>query len=93
MRRRLDPGRLGPALHASDIVPFDAPDTPSQLTPHVDLSDTDITEFITAWRADFGDVLSLEEARSEALRLLHFFGTLEEALRLEDDPPGETTQP
>lgn len=93
MRKRIDPGRVGPALDPSDIVPFDAPDTPLQLAPHVDLTDADIGEFIRAWQADFDEVLSLEQARSEALRLLHFFGTLEEALRLEDDLPGETTQP
>lgn len=93
MRKRIALGRVGPALDSSDIVPFDAPDSPSQLATHVDLSDADVAEFINAWQADFGEVLSPEEARSEALRLLHFFGTLEEALRPEADSPGETTQP
>jgi hypothetical protein len=44
------------------------------------LSDEQIGEFIEAWKADFGETLSIEEARAEALRLLDFFGQFAEGL-------------
>jgi hypothetical protein len=45
----------------------------------MELNDDDVQRFIESWRADFGDTLAAEVARSEARRLLDFFATLEEA--------------
>ena len=44
------------------------------------LTDDDIKDFIDAWRSDFGETLSADAARSEALRLLDFFAWLVEEL-------------
>lgn len=44
------------------------------------LSDQDIQDFIVAWRADFGESLPTETARSEAVHLLEFFVWLAEEL-------------
>lgn len=44
------------------------------------LSDQEVQEFIEAWRADFGEVLSPEAAHSEALRLIDFFAWMAEQL-------------
>lgn len=84
---------VGPVLDASDIVPFDTTDTTPQIVPHVELTAADVDELIQAWQIDFDERLTVEEARSEALRLLHFFGTLEDVLRLEGEHPGEVHQP
>ena len=47
----------------------------------MDLSEEDIRGFIEAWRKDFGETLSREEAESTAKRLLDFFVRLEEEAR------------
>jgi hypothetical protein len=44
------------------------------------LSDEQIQGLITAWKADFGEVLSPEQARTEATRLLDFFGKFADGL-------------
>ena len=46
----------------------------------MELTDEEIELFIEGWRKDFGETLSPERARSEAVRLLNFFSTLEELL-------------
>jgi hypothetical protein len=48
-----------------------------QLTPE------DISSFVEAWEADFGERLSFDVADSEAQRLIAFFLSLAEA-RLDD---------
>ena len=45
------------------------------------LSDQQIQGFIDAWKGDFGEVLTPDEARVEAMRLLDFFAALAEMLR------------
>lgn len=74
-----------PARHP---VP-DVPDTFS-LLQHVlattyaggmELKDEEAKEFRESWKQDFGEDLSPDRARSEALRLLDFFATLDEAHR------------
>ena len=45
------------------------------------LSDKQIRDFIRCWKQDFGEVLSPERARTEAMRLLDFFAALAEMLR------------
>ncbi len=49
----------------------------------MNLTDKHIQDFIDAWKADFGDTLSPEEATNEAKRLLDFFGQMEEGLRIQ----------
>ena len=44
------------------------------------LSDEQVKDFIDAWKADFGETLTVEDARAEALRLLDFFGQFSEGL-------------
>lgn len=44
------------------------------------LSDEHIQSFITCWTKDFGEVLTPEEARVEATRLVEFFGQFAEGL-------------
>ena len=48
------------------------------------LSDEQIRDFIEAWHADFGETLSVEAARSEALRLLDFFAWMVEELGFQE---------
>lgn len=48
------------------------------------LSDQDIQDFIEAWRADFGETLSAETARTEALGLIDFFAWMTEELGLQE---------
>jgi hypothetical protein len=48
------------------------------------LSDEQIKDFIEAWHADFGETLSVETARSEALRLLDFFAWMVEELGFQE---------
>lgn len=45
------------------------------------LSNEQILSFIECWRKDFGEVLTPEQARVEALRLLEFFAVLADVLR------------
>lgn len=45
------------------------------------LSDEQVQSFIECWKKDFGEVLTPEEARAEAMRLLDFFAALAEMLR------------
>ncbi|MEX2181887.1 MAG: hypothetical protein WD771_07580 [Gemmatimonadaceae bacterium] len=40
------------------------------------LTDEQLETFIACWRADFGEVLTKDQARAEAMRLLSFFITL-----------------
>ena len=51
------------------------------------LSNEQIQAFIECWRKDFGEVLTPEQARVEALRLLEFFAVLAEMLRRDLPPP------
>lgn len=56
------------------------------------LSDQQIRDFIRRWQQDFGETLSPERARAEAVRLLDFFAALAQALRRQrsqarDAPP------
>lgn len=44
------------------------------------LSDQQIQSFIECWKTDFGEVLTAEEARAEAMRLLDFFVIFAEGL-------------
>ena len=44
------------------------------------LNDEQIRHFAEAWKEDFGEVLTLEEARAEAMRLLEFFAQFAEGL-------------
>lgn len=44
------------------------------------LSDEQINTFIEAWKMDFGEILTFEDARAEASRLLEFFGQFSEGL-------------
>ncbi len=47
----------------------------------MELTDEEVQLFIDGWRKDFGETLSPETARAEAMRLLFFFfSTLEELL-------------
>jgi hypothetical protein len=41
-----------------------------------EFTDKQVQNFIDAWEADFGERLTIEEARSELSRLLHFFLTI-----------------
>ena len=52
------------------------------------LSDEHIKDFIEAWQADFGEMLSVEAARSEALRLLDFFAWMVEELGFQERQAG-----
>ena len=45
------------------------------------LSDEQIESFIECWKKDFGEVLTPDQARVEAVRLLDFFAALAEMLR------------
>ena len=45
------------------------------------LSDEQIQSFIECWKKDFGEVLTPDQARVEAVRLLDFFAALDEMLR------------
>lgn len=47
-------------------------------TDAIDLTDDDITSFITMWRDEFGETLARDTAVSEAKRLIDFFLTLAE---------------
>jgi hypothetical protein len=47
----------------------------------MELTDADIQDFIECWKADGGGILTPEQARAEALRLLTFFATLEGVLQ------------
>ncbi len=44
------------------------------------LSDQQVQSFIECWQKDFGEVLTPEEARAEAMRLLDFFVIFAEGL-------------
>jgi hypothetical protein len=47
----------------------------------MELTTAEIQEFIECWKADGGGMLTPEQARAEALRLLAFFATLEGVLQ------------
>jgi hypothetical protein len=47
----------------------------------MELSDEHIQSFIECWRRDFDEVLTPDQARIEAMRLLDFFAALGEMLR------------
>lgn len=42
------------------------------------LTDEHLKDLIESWKSDFGEVLTVEQARAEASRLLGFFTTLSE---------------
>jgi hypothetical protein len=44
-----------------------------------ELSDDDLASFIAMWQEEFGEVLTIDQARFEATRLLEFFVTLSNA--------------
>lgn len=44
-------------------------------------SDEQVQSFIECWKKDFGEVLTPEQARAEAMRLLDFFAALAQMLR------------
>ena len=48
---------------------------------HMTLSDQQVQNFIECWQKDFAEVLTPDEARAEAMRLLDFFAALAEMLR------------
>ena len=58
----------------------------------MELTDQDVQNFRESWKQDFGEDLSPDRARSEALRLLDFFATLEVAqcAALEEGAPSLT---
>lgn len=45
------------------------------------LSEEQIQSFIECWKKDFGEILTPDQARVEAVRLLAFFAALDEMLR------------
>ena len=53
------------------------------------LSDEQIRDFATCWKRDFGEDLSPDRAREEAMRLLDFFVTLAEVFTV---PPSTVTE-
>jgi hypothetical protein len=55
----------------------------------MELSEDQIRSFIECWHSDFGDVLTPDQARVEATRLLEFFGALVDAFA---DPPASVTE-
>ena len=61
------------------------------------LSEEQVQSFIECWKKDFGEVLTPEEARAEAMRLLDFFVLFAEGLTrlrkvgLEEVPDPPTT--
>jgi repressor LexA len=52
----------------------------------MELTDEQVLSFIECWEKDFGERLSLDQARGEAMRLLTFFGQMEALLRVTSDP-------
>lgn len=54
---------------------------PPDILGDMELTDLDVQNFRESWKQDFGEDLSPDRARSEALRLLDFFATLEAAHR------------
>ncbi|MHB0978141.1 MAG: hypothetical protein ACYC1K_01925 [Minisyncoccota bacterium] len=56
------------------------------------LSNEQIQAFIECWRKDFGEVLTPEQARVEALRLLEFFAVLAEILRRDLPTPADADE-
>lgn len=56
------------------------------------LSDQQIQSFIECWKKDFGEVLTAEEARVEAIRLLEFFAVLADMLRRDRPSPADTEE-
>ena len=59
------------------------------------LSEEQVQSFIECWEKDFGEVLTPEEARAEAMRLLDFFAALAEMLRhpRQSPPPSQSDTP
>jgi len=62
------------------------------------LSEKQINDLIEAWKADFGETLSPDAARSEALRLLDFFVWMVDELTAQKrqtgaSPADDTTKP
>ena len=62
------------------------------------LSEQQVQSFIECWKKDFGEVLTPEEARAEATRLVEFFGQFAEGLtrsrrraRMDPDTPPPMT--
>jgi hypothetical protein len=54
------------------------------------VTEEDITKFIEAWKADFDEVLSREEAKAQIDRLMSFFGIM--AQEFHKAPPVEKRQ-
>ena len=53
----------------------------AQYAQRMRLSEEQVQSFIECWQKDFGEVLTPEEARAEAMRVLDFFAALAEMLR------------
>lgn len=54
----------------------------------VDITDHDIQAFIEAWKKDFGETLTADQARPEASRLLTFFQAIGEVSNHEEKKEG-----
>jgi archaellum biogenesis protein FlaJ (TadC family) len=59
----------------------------------VNLTNQQIQDFIDAWKGDFNETLSFEEARAEATRLLDFFAQFAEGLTAIRDRKEEVNTP
>lgn len=80
---------------AHRICPLGTVAHPSYAQP-MQLSNEQIQSFIECWQKDFGETLTPEQARVEALRLLEFFAVLADILRSDRpsrvDPAEATTK-
>ena len=56
------------------------------------LSDEQVRSFIECWKKDFGEVLTPDQARVEAMRLLDFFAALAEMLRRPQRKPSPSQE-
>ena len=59
----------------------------------MELSDEQVREFIEAWEADFGETLSFDAARSEALAFLDFFAWMVDELGFQDRQSADSELP
>ena len=78
----LTPGR-GQLEHAGVIKPSTA----------MRLDDASVQAFADIWKLQFGEELTLEQARTEAQRLLDFYAALAEPLPAEESQEDVTNEP
>ena len=57
------------------------------------LSDKQMQSFIECWKKDFGEILTPEQARVEATRLLEFFAALADMLRSRPESSTKNEEP